>query len=73
MDVSQAEQYRDDLTKQFSPISVYVLGGTYDPRMLEHMASNTTVTSYSSLISQARQQLTWLLKELGSQANATSS
>jgi hypothetical protein len=72
IDVSQAEQYRDDLTKQFSPISVWVLGGAYDSRMLGHLASDTTVTSYGSLISQARQELAWLLQELGAQANATS-
>lgn len=44
MDVSQAEQYRDDLTRQFSPISVWVLGGAYDSRMLGHLASDTRVT-----------------------------
>ena len=73
MDVSQAEQYRDDLTKQFYPMSVWVVGGAYDSRMLGHLASDTTVTSYGSLISQARQELAWLLQELGAQANAMSS
>jgi hypothetical protein len=71
-DVSQAEQYRDDLTKQFSPINVWVLGGAYDSRMLEHLASGTRVISYSGLVSQARQELAWLLQSLGAQASATS-
>lgn len=71
MDVSQAEQYRDDLTRQFSPINVWVLGGAYDSRMLEHLALGTRVTSYSSLISQARQELGWLLQSLGAQTTAT--
>ena len=72
-DVSQAEQYRDDLTKQFSPINVWVLGGAYDSVMLEHLASGTRVISYGGLISQARQELAWLLQSLGVQASATSS
>ena len=73
LDVSQAEQYRDDLTKQFSPISVWVVGGAYDSRMLAHLASDTTVASYGSLISHARQELAWLLQELGTQENAVHS
>jgi len=70
MDVSQAEQYRDDLTKQFSPISVWVVGGAYDSRMLGNLASETTLISYGSLISQARQELAWLLQELAAQPNS---
>jgi hypothetical protein len=73
MDVSQAEQYRDDLTKHFSPISVWVLGGAYDSHMLGHLASETTVASYGSLINRARQELAWLLQELGGHANTPSS
>jgi hypothetical protein len=73
MDVSQAEQYRDDLTQQFAPIRVWVLGGAYESRMLGHLASDTMVDSYGSLISKARQELAWLLQELGSQPTATSS
>ncbi|MBL8296556.1 MAG: hypothetical protein JNN08_32225 [Bryobacterales bacterium] len=33
-DVSQAEQYRDDLIKHVSPISVWVVGGSYDAVLL---------------------------------------
>jgi len=69
-DVSQAEQYRDDLTKTFSPIDVWVIGGTYDSRLLGNMAPATVVTSYAKLISRARNELTWLLKELGGQTSA---
>ncbi len=73
MDVSQAEQYRDDLTKKFSPIDVWVIGGTYDSRRLQHMAPETMVTSYGNLINRARQELAWPLQELGGQVNATGS
>jgi hypothetical protein len=66
-DVSQAEQYRDDLTKYFSPTSVWVIGGAYDTNLLCHLAPDTTVTSYPALINRARQQLAWLLDELGKQ------
>ncbi len=69
-DVSQAEQYRDDLTKYFSPIGVWVIGGAYDARMLDHLAADTKVTSYGNVVSRARQELAWLLQELGSQASA---
>jgi hypothetical protein len=65
-EVAQAEQYRDDLIKQFSPMSVWVVGGAYDSNMLSHLAPGTTVTSYAALISKARQQLTWLLDQLRS-------
>jgi hypothetical protein len=41
--------------------------------MLEHLASGTRVISYSGLISQARQELGWLLQSLGAQASGTSS
>jgi len=70
LDVSQAEQYRDDLTTHFSPIDVWVIGGTYDSRMLQHLATGAKVTSYGNVISRARQELAWLLQELGGQANA---
>jgi hypothetical protein len=69
-DVSQAEQYRDELTKYFSPIGVWVIGGEYDTRMLDHLAADTKVTSYGNVINRARQELAWLLQELGSQASA---
>jgi len=66
-DVSQAEQYRDDLTKYFSPTSVWVVGGAYDTNMLGHLAPDTTVISYPALINRARQHLAWLLDELNKQ------
>ncbi len=71
MDVSQAEQYRDDLTKHFSPIDVRVIVGAYDSRMLQNLAPGTTVTSYGNVINRARLELAWLLQELSGQASAT--
>jgi len=71
LDVSQAEQYRDDLTKHFSPIDVRVIGGAYDSRMLDHLAAETKVTSYGNVINRARQELAWLLQELSGQASTT--
>jgi hypothetical protein len=63
-DVSQAEQYRDDLIGQLQPIDVLVLGKGFDARMLVNMPANVTLASYTHLISRARAELQWLLGEL---------
>ena len=63
-DVSQAEQYRDDLITTLQPIDILVLGKAFDPRLLLNMPANVTVASYTHLISRARAELQWLLREL---------
>jgi hypothetical protein len=63
-DVSQAEQYRDDLITTLQPIDILVLGKAFDPRLLLNMPANVTVASYTHLISRARSELQWLLGEL---------
>jgi hypothetical protein len=64
MDVSQAEQYRDDLISTLQPIDVMVLGKEFDARMLANMPANVTLASYTHLISRARAEFQWLLGEL---------
>lgn len=63
-DVSQAEQYRDDLISRLQPIDVMVLGREFDPRMLVNMPANVTLASYTHHISRARAEIQWLLGEL---------
>jgi hypothetical protein len=63
-DVSQAEQYRDDLISLLQPIDVMVIGKEFDPRMLVNMQANVTLASYTHLISRARAEFQWLLGEL---------
>jgi hypothetical protein len=69
-DISQAEQYRDDLNKQFSPMSVWVVGGAVDTNIQGRVAADTMVASYAALISRARQQLAWLLDQLSKEEPA---
>jgi hypothetical protein len=70
-DVSQAEQYRDDLVEQLQPIDVLVLGKGFDTRMLLNMPANVTLASYAHLISRARAELQWLLAELTRETTPT--
>ena len=63
-DVSQAEQYRDDLISRLQPIDIMVLGKEFDTHMLANMPPNVTIASYTHLISRARAELQWLLGEL---------
>jgi Histidine kinase-, DNA gyrase B-, and HSP90-like ATPase len=70
-DVSQAEQYRDDLISRLQPIDIMVLGKEFDPRMLVNMQTNVTLASYTHLISRARAELQWLLGELTRDAAST--
>jgi hypothetical protein len=65
-DVSQAEQYRDDLITTLQPIDILVVGKAFDSRLLVNMPANVTVASYAHLISRARAELQWLLGELTS-------
>ncbi|NUM77622.1 hypothetical protein HUU40_24935 [candidate division KSB1 bacterium] len=62
---NQAEKYRDDLTPNFGKINVIVLGGRVDYKVSVHYErSDVKLTSYNSLVSSARSQLDWLIKEL---------
>jgi hypothetical protein len=63
-DVSQAEQYRDDLISRLQPIDIMVLGKEFDARMQVNMPANVTLASYTHLISRARAEFQWLLGEL---------
>jgi len=62
-DVSQAEQYRDDLTSQVHPVDLILVGKDYDIRLLQNPAPNAMIFSYDGLINRARQELEWLLAE----------
>jgi len=71
LNISQAEQYRDDLLKKFAPIHVWVIGKDYDSATAQNLAPNITIASYSHIVNRARQELGWLLQELGAQAQVT--
>ena len=49
----------------------FVQVGSFDTRMSEHLAADTKVTSYGNVINRARQELAWLLQELGGQVGPT--
>lgn len=70
-DISQAEQYRDDLISLLQPIDVMVLGKQFDARILLNMPANVTLASYTHLVSRARTELQWLLDELTGEAAST--
>jgi hypothetical protein len=70
LDVSQAEQYRDDLITRLQPMHVWVVGKDYKAQLLLNMPANVTLASYAHLISRARQELSWLLEELTQSATA---
>jgi len=63
-DINQAEQYRDDLTSQFHPIDILVVGGEYDSRINLHPPQHVQLFSYAGVVSRARNELTWLLSDL---------
>jgi hypothetical protein len=63
-DLSQAEQYRDDLIGRVSPIDLWVVGKDYNPVLLHNMPPNVMIASYGQLISHARIELDWLVKQL---------
>ena len=65
-DVNQAEQYRDDLASKFTPMAVMLVGRDRDRRMDQNPPVGVEIVSYVGLLSRARSELEWLLKELGS-------
>lgn len=64
-DENQAEEYRDDLTPDFGKIEIMVIGGRIDSKISPHyQQSSVKLLSYSKVISGARTQIDWLLKEI---------
>ncbi len=62
---AQAKKYRDDLTPNFGPMSILVIGGSVDVTMSAHYAeADLQFLSYKAVISRSRVSLQWLLKEL---------
>lgn len=61
---AQVKKYRDDLTPNFGTMDIMVLGGKVDKSMSQTYISDTQFRSYTAVISDARTQLEWLLKEL---------
>ncbi len=62
---SQAKEYRDDLTPNHGPMDILIVGGTVDSSMSDHYAhEDTKFLTYDAVISTARTQVNWLLKEL---------
>lgn len=66
-DQNQAAQYRDDLEPKFGEIEILLLGKCRDSKaLIQNDPPRMKVYGYEHLISLARVQLDWLLKELGS-------
>lgn len=64
-DEAQAKEYRDDLTPNLGAMDIIVIGGKVKSSMSAHYAQeDVRFLSYSAVISQARTNLQWLLKEL---------
>ncbi|WP_121357381.1 Shedu anti-phage system protein SduA domain-containing protein [Flavisolibacter nicotianae] len=66
-DENQAEKYRDDLFQYLGkvPMEIIVAGGKVDNRIdKDFIGKGIQLLSFSKVISSARTQLTWLLKEL---------
>lgn len=66
-DEGQAMEYRDELQVHVPDrtIRVLVIGGTRDPQVSEHYATDKlTVTTFTSMAAQARDNLAWLLEQL---------
>ena len=67
---NQAIKYRDDLNSVIhnKKIKILVIGGSVDPTISSHNErDDVSLLSYTDLISTARTQLDWLLKELKSE------
>jgi hypothetical protein len=62
-DQLQAEKYRDRLG-QFRPMDIVLVGRDHDPAVRADRASYVKLLSYGGLISKAKAELDWLLKEL---------
>ena len=61
---AQVKKYRDDLTSNFGAMDIMVLGGEVDKSMAQTYPSDTQFRSYLAVISNARSQHEWLLREL---------
>lgn len=65
-DQNQAAEYRDDLEPKFGQIDILLLGRSRDSTaLIQNDPPRMKVYGYEALISSARTQLDWLLKELG--------
>jgi hypothetical protein len=71
---SQATSYRDDLRHYFENIEIIVIGKRRDPASdPAYVPPSLRVLSYAAVVSRARAELTWLIKQLGaSQKDGTS-
>ena len=66
-DQNQAQIYRDELCPRFGHIEILLLGkGREQTATVDRDPPQLNIVSYESLISNARNQLTWLLRELKS-------
>jgi hypothetical protein len=64
-DENQAEKYRDDLTPRFGPIDILVVGGRKSASIQsQYQKADIRLLTYDLVISKARTQLNWLLKQL---------
>jgi hypothetical protein len=68
---AQAKKYADKLTGELNaPLDILVVGGRVDPSLREEYASrNLRFRSYSGVITDARDQLEWLIRELGAKGH----
>ncbi|MDB5100889.1 MAG: uncharacterized protein JWM80_5310 [Cyanobacteria bacterium RYN_339] len=64
LDEAQLLQYRDDLLPMINPIDMILVGGTVPGDLVASSHQDIRSLSYLSLISEARFQLGWLVKEL---------
>lgn len=63
---AQATTYRDELRHHFENIEVVLVGRAQDSRSDSgYRPPGMTVLSYASVVSRARTELTWLIKQLG--------
>ena len=72
-DYTQAIKYRNDFVPYTSSqIKVLLIGGKrgQDLPTPEHIETNTKILIFNEIISSARNQLNWLLKELGGESHA---
>ncbi len=63
---AQAKKYRDDLTIELGhPIDILIIGGSISSQMsLHYEQQDVQFLTYNAIISNARTELNWLLKEL---------
>ncbi|MBN2286339.1 MAG: DUF4263 domain-containing protein [Tissierellales bacterium] len=64
-DESQAQEYRDDLSKKFKNIEILVIGKERHQSVeQQYRTSSLTSTSYADILSRSRSELQWLLSQL---------